>query len=156
MSETDTETEKSLDYLFRLDKDGVWSTLTEYLAAILLGTVDAMTYWSYGEECSSRNGAFKCSLRGLAAVVVVGVQVQLLRNQVSQLLYCEMTSVPLSGNTNLTRGGAFWGMWGMGSGRERVGVKVKRVGTRVESVGRWEPCWHEGTCCVGMVLRVDN
>jgi len=44
MSETDTETEKSLDYLFRLDKDGVWSTLTEYLAANLLGTVDAMTY----------------------------------------------------------------------------------------------------------------
>jgi len=44
-----------------------------------------------------------------------------------------------------------------------VGVKIKRVETRVEVggrgmewVGTWEPCWHEGTCCVGLVLWVDN
>jgi len=42
----------------------------------------------------------------MAAVVVVGVPVQLLRNQVCQLLYCEMTLVPFNGNPNLTREGA--------------------------------------------------
>jgi len=86
--------------MFRLGKHGVWSTLTEYLAAILLGTVDAITYlilrWrvKLAKRCVSvhvkRRGCSGCGGSAGAVTSEPSVPAPLLRNDFGALEWnCE-------------------------------------------------------------------